>query len=45
MKRKCDCCGFEADDNEYEFEDISGLMFCGNCIEVKNSVNRWYDGI
>jgi len=35
MKRKCINCGFEADDDEYEFGIFREQIVCGNCMEVK----------
>jgi len=37
MEKKCICCGFEADDEEFDFGIWQGQTFCGNCIEVKHA--------
>lgn len=38
MKRKCDECGFEADDEEYKFVVYSDVTLCGNCDEALNTI-------
>ena len=35
MKRKCEDCDFEADDEEYVFKQFSDVILCGNCADAK----------
>ena len=40
MKRKCNECDFEADDNEYVFVVYPDVVLCANCDEALGIIKK-----